>query len=52
MSRSERLYNQVKQFRKYVIERSAALDEEEADLQRTRDSWFSSYGFERGDTYN
>lgn len=26
--------------------------EEEADLQRTRDSWFSSYGFERGDTYN
>lgn len=33
MSRSERLYNQVKQFRQYVIERSAALDEEEADLE-------------------
>ena len=38
MSRSERLYNQVKQFRKYVIERSAALDEEEADLQDMKGS--------------
>ena len=26
--------------------------EEEANMQRTRDCWFSSYGFERGDTYN
>jgi len=38
MSRSERLYNQVKDFRKYVIERSAALDEEEADLQDMKGS--------------
>lgn len=38
MSRSERLYNQVKQFRQYVIERSAALDEEEADLQDMKGS--------------
>lgn len=38
MSRSERLYNQVKQFRQYVIEKSAALDEEEADLQDMKGS--------------
>ena len=42
MSRSERLYNQVKDFRKYVIERSKALDDEEADLE----------GFKGSEKYN
>lgn len=42
MSRSERLYEQVKDFRKYVIERSKALDDEEADLE----------GFKGSEKYN
>lgn len=42
MSRSERLYNQVKQFRQYVIEKSKALDDEERDLD----------GFKGSEKYN
>lgn len=38
MSRSERLFTQVRQFRLYVVSRSRELDEQEADIQDMKGS--------------